>query len=58
MESVPFFQESSMFDPPLTNSTGPMILAPFAEAPPIGRLPVYMSTLLVFIFFNFGIIYA
>lgn len=37
---------------------GPMILAPFAEAPPIGRMPVYVITRNIFIFLNFGVIYA
>ncbi|KAK4504597.1 hypothetical protein PRZ48_005513 [Zasmidium cellare] len=37
---------------------GPMILAPFAEAPPIGRMPVYVITHLIFIFLNFGVVYA
>lgn len=37
---------------------GPMIIAPFAEAPPIGRMPVYVLTHLVFLFFNFGVVYA
>jgi MFS transporter, DHA1 family, multidrug resistance protein len=37
---------------------GPMILAPFAEAPPIGRMPVYVLTHLIFIFLNFGVVYA
>ncbi|EME84151.1 uncharacterized protein MYCFIDRAFT_135024 [Pseudocercospora fijiensis CIRAD86] len=37
---------------------GPMILAPFAEAPPIGRMPVYIITHLAFLFLNFGVVYA
>lgn len=37
---------------------GPMILAPFAEAPPIGRMPVYILTHLIFLFLNFGVVYA
>jgi DHA1 family multidrug resistance protein-like MFS transporter len=37
---------------------GPMFLAPFAEAPPIGRTPVYVITLAIFVFLNFGIAYA
>ncbi|KAK4624702.1 Caffeine resistance protein 5 [Fulvia fulva] len=37
---------------------GPMILAPFAEAPPIGRMPVYVITHLIFLFLNFGVVYA
>lgn len=37
---------------------GPMFLAPFAEAPPIGRTPVYILSSFIFIFFNFGVVYA
>ncbi|KXS94795.1 hypothetical protein AC578_4045 [Pseudocercospora eumusae] len=37
---------------------GPMVLAPFAEAPPIGRMPVYIITHLIFLFLNFGVVYA
>ena len=35
-----------------------MFLAPLAEAPPIGRKPVYLVTLLIFVVFNFAIVYA
>ena len=35
-----------------------MFLAPLAEAPPIGRKPVYLLTLLLFVVFNFAIVYA
>lgn len=38
--------------------TGPMFLAPLAEAPPIGRKPVYLVTLLIFVLFNFAVVYA
>ncbi|OGE49271.1 hypothetical protein PENARI_c022G07394 [Penicillium arizonense] len=37
---------------------GPMIWAPLSEIPMIGRSPTYVLTLLVFVFFNFGVIYA
>ena len=37
---------------------GPMFLAPFAEAPGIGRAPVYILTLTAFVFLNFGVVYA
>ncbi|KAF2436712.1 MFS general substrate transporter [Tothia fuscella] len=33
---------------------GPMFLFPFAEAPPIGRMPLYVITLAISLFFNFG----
>lgn len=32
--------------------------SPLSEIPYIGRNPVYLGTLLVFVFFNFGVIYA
>lgn len=35
-----------------------MFLAPFSEAPPIGRMPVYILTHLAFVFLNFGVVYA
>lgn len=35
-----------------------MFLAPLAEAPPIGRKPVYLITLLIFVLFNFAVVYA
>lgn len=35
-----------------------MFLAPFSEAPPIGRMPVYILTHLVFIGLQFPVIYA
>ena len=35
-----------------------MIFAPLSEAPPIGRMPVYIVTQLIFIMFNFGVVYA
>ena len=35
-----------------------MLWAPLSELPPIGRSPVYIFTLIVFVFFNFGVIYA
>lgn len=37
---------------------GPMFLGGFAEAPPIGRTPVYIFSILTFIFFNLGVYYA
>ena len=42
-----------------TNSPqGPMFIAPFAEAPPIGRSPVYILSIFCFICLNFGVVYA
>ena len=37
---------------------GPMIWAPMSEIPQFGRNPVYIGTLLVFVFLNFAVIYA
>ncbi|KAJ5357975.1 hypothetical protein N7541_005133 [Penicillium brevicompactum] len=37
---------------------GPMIWSPLSEIPMIGRSPTYVLTLFVFVFFNFGVIYA
>lgn len=37
---------------------GPMFLAPLAEAPPIGRKPVYLVTLFIFVVLKFPVIYA
>ena len=37
---------------------GPMIWAPMSEIPQIGRNPVYIGTLVVFVFFQFAVIYA
>ncbi|KAG4411085.1 hypothetical protein IFR04_015784 [Cadophora malorum] len=37
---------------------GPMIWAPMSEIPQIGRNPIYIGTLVVFVFFQFGVIYA
>jgi DHA1 family multidrug resistance protein-like MFS transporter len=37
---------------------GPMILSPLSELPAIGRSPTYVLSLVVFVFFNFGVIYA
>ncbi|KAB8211818.1 MFS general substrate transporter [Aspergillus parasiticus] len=37
---------------------GPMLWSPLGELPVIGRTPVYMTTLTVFVFFNFAVIYA
>lgn len=37
---------------------GPMVWAPMSEIPQIGRNPVYIGTLVFFIFFQFGVIYA
>ncbi|KAF9892962.1 hypothetical protein FE257_000554 [Aspergillus nanangensis] len=37
---------------------GPMIWSPLSELPVIGRSPTYVLTTLVFVFFQFGVIYA
>lgn len=37
---------------------GPMVWAPMSEIPQIGRNPVYIGTLIVFVFFQFAVIYA
>ncbi|KAI9692813.1 MAG: hypothetical protein M1822_004807 [Bathelium mastoideum] len=37
---------------------GPMIWSPFSEIPFIGRTRIYIMTLVVFVFFQFGVIYA
>ncbi|KAF2171547.1 hypothetical protein M409DRAFT_63772 [Zasmidium cellare ATCC 36951] len=37
---------------------GPMIWSPLAEMPLIGRSPIYLITLLTFVFLNFGVVYA
>ncbi|KAJ5549140.1 hypothetical protein N7513_006374 [Penicillium frequentans] len=37
---------------------GPMLWSPLSEIPQIGRSPTYVLTLFVFVFFNFGVIYA
>jgi len=37
---------------------GPMIWSPMSEIPQIGRNPVYIPTLIVFVFFQFAVIYA
>lgn len=37
---------------------GPMIWAPMSEIPQFGRNPVYIGTLVVFVFFQFAVIYA
>jgi DHA1 family multidrug resistance protein-like MFS transporter len=37
---------------------GPMIWAPMSEIPAIGRNPVYIGTLVIFVFFHFAVIYA
>jgi DHA1 family multidrug resistance protein-like MFS transporter len=37
---------------------GPMVWAPLSEIPQIGRNPVYIGTLIVFVFFQFAVIYA
>jgi DHA1 family multidrug resistance protein-like MFS transporter len=37
---------------------GPMIWSPLSEIPQIGRNPIYIGTLAVFVFFNFGVVYA
>jgi DHA1 family multidrug resistance protein-like MFS transporter len=35
-----------------------MIWAPISELPAVGRSPIYVVTLVVFVFFQFGVIYA
>jgi DHA1 family multidrug resistance protein-like MFS transporter len=37
---------------------GPMIWAPMSEIPIFGRNPIYIGTLVVFVFFQFAVIYA
>jgi DHA1 family multidrug resistance protein-like MFS transporter len=37
---------------------GPMIWSPLSEIPQIGRNPIYISTLVVFVFLQFAVIYA
>jgi DHA1 family multidrug resistance protein-like MFS transporter len=37
---------------------GPMIWAPLSEIPQIGRGPIYVGTLVVFVFLQFAVIYA
>ncbi|KAJ9661330.1 GTPase-activating protein [Coniosporium apollinis] len=37
---------------------GPMIWSPLSELPGIGRTPIYVLTLIVFVFFQFAVIYA
>ncbi|KAL1301856.1 hypothetical protein AAFC00_006041 [Neodothiora populina] len=37
---------------------GPMIWSPISEIPYFGRSPIYLGTLFVFVFFNFGVVYA
>lgn len=37
---------------------GPMIWAPMSEIPQIGRNPIYIGTLFVFVFFQLAVIYA
>ncbi|KAL3440189.1 major facilitator superfamily domain-containing protein [Aspergillus insuetus] len=37
---------------------GPMIWSPLSELPNIGRSPTYVLTLVVFVFFQFAVIYA
>jgi MFS transporter, DHA1 family, multidrug resistance protein len=37
---------------------GPMIWSPMSEIPQVGRNPVYIPTLFVFVFFQFAVIYA
>ena len=37
---------------------GPMIWSPMSEIPQIGRNPVYIGTLIIFVFFQFAVIYA
>ncbi|KAF7591153.1 hypothetical protein BBP40_001927 [Aspergillus hancockii] len=37
---------------------GPMVWSPLSELPTVGRSPTYVLTLLVFVFFQFAVIYA
>jgi DHA1 family multidrug resistance protein-like MFS transporter len=37
---------------------GPMIWAPMSEIPIFGRNPIYVGTLVVFVFLQFAVIYA
>ncbi|RAH42902.1 MFS transporter [Aspergillus brunneoviolaceus CBS 621.78] len=37
---------------------GPMIWSPLSELPTVGRSPIYLFTLLVFVILNFGVLYA
>ncbi|CAG8947184.1 unnamed protein product [Penicillium salamii] len=37
---------------------GPMIWSPLSELPTVGRSPVYVLTLFVFVFLNFAVVYA
>lgn len=37
---------------------GPMVWAPMSEIPQIGRNPIYIGTLVVFVLFQFAVIYA
>ncbi|OJZ85535.1 hypothetical protein ASPFODRAFT_137756 [Aspergillus luchuensis CBS 106.47] len=37
---------------------GPMVWAPISELPAVGRSPIYVMTLVVFVFFQFAVIYA
>ncbi|KAF2225327.1 major facilitator superfamily domain-containing protein [Elsinoe ampelina] len=37
---------------------GPMVFAPMSEIPQIGRMPIYIITLIVFVVFQLGVIYA
>ncbi|KAF4549272.1 Caffeine resistance protein-like protein 3 [Elsinoe fawcettii] len=37
---------------------GPMVFAPMSEVPQIGRTPIYILTLIVFVVFQLGVIYA
>ncbi|KAG8629185.1 hypothetical protein KVT40_003050 [Elsinoe batatas] len=37
---------------------GPMVFAPMSEIPQIGRMPIYILTLIVFVVFQLGVIYA
>ncbi|KAE8382871.1 major facilitator superfamily domain-containing protein [Aspergillus bertholletiae] len=37
---------------------GPMVWSPLSELPSVGRSPIYVLTLVVFVFFQFAVIYA
>ena len=37
---------------------GPMLWSPMSEVPQIGRMPIYILTLIVFVVFQLGVIYA
>ena len=50
------FKQPSILDPNI--DPGPMIWSPLSELPSVGRSPTYIFTLVVFVFIQFGVIYA